>query len=61
MITPRGRHSEKLIEAYHKIERLFGNVSRIELFARRKRAGWDTFGNQVEGSIRLPSPFSLRV
>ena len=54
--APRGRHSEKPIEAYRRIERLFGNVSRIELFARRTRAGWDAFGNQVESSIHLPIP-----
>src|SRR5687768_8358539 len=53
IVAPRGRHSEKPIEAYSRIERLFGNTNRIELFARRRRAGWDAFGNQVEGSIRL--------
>ena len=56
IVAPRGRHSEKPIEAYRRIERLFGNVSRIELFARRTRAGWDAFGNQVESSIHLPIP-----
>lgn len=55
IVAPRGRHSAKPIEAYHRIERLFGNVSRIELFARRRRAGWDAFGNQVQGSIYLPT------
>jgi N6-adenosine-specific RNA methylase IME4 len=53
IVAPRGRHSEKPIVAYPRIERLFGNVSRVALFARRKRTGWDAFGNQVEGSIRL--------
>src|SRR5688572_26731287 len=53
IVAPRGRHSEKPAEAYPRIERLFGNVSRIELFARRRRTGWDVFGNQVEGSIRF--------
>ncbi len=27
----------------------------LELFARRERAGWDVFGNEVENSIILPS------
>jgi N6-adenosine-specific RNA methylase IME4 len=53
LIAPRGRHSEKPEEAYERIERLFGDVRRLELFARRRRAGWDVFGNQVEGSISL--------
>lgn len=56
IVAPRNRHSEKPIEAYSRIERLFGNVSRDELFARIRRAGWDAFGNQIHGSIRLPPP-----
>ncbi len=55
IVAPRGRHSEKPSEAYNRIERLFGEVRRIELFARNRRAGWDVFGNQVEGSIFLPT------
>ena len=35
---------------------LFGDLPRIELFARQRVAGWDVFGNEVEGSIRLPTP-----
>ncbi len=54
IVAPRGRHSEKPAEAYSRIERLFGNVSRVELFARCRRTGWDAFGNQVQGSILLP-------
>jgi N6-adenosine-specific RNA methylase IME4 len=54
IVSPRGRHSEKPQEAYERIERLFGDVSRVELFARRQRPGWDVFGNQVENSIILP-------
>jgi N6-adenosine-specific RNA methylase IME4 len=55
IVAPRGQHSEKPIEAYNSIERLFGEVSRVELFARFRRVGWDAFGNQVEGSIHLPA------
>jgi N6-adenosine-specific RNA methylase IME4 len=60
IVAPRGRHSEKPVEAYRRIERLFGDVSRVELFARRRRTGWDAFGNQVEGSIRLPTLLKFR-
>ena len=28
---------------------------RLEMFARRKRDGWDVFGNEVEGSITINS------
>jgi N6-adenosine-specific RNA methylase IME4 len=61
VVAPRGRHLVKPAEADGRIERLFGNVSRVELFARRKRTGWDAFGNQIKGSIRLPIRFSRRV
>lgn len=53
IISPRGRHSEKPVEAYGRIERIFGDVSRVELFARKNRAGWSAFGNEVEKSIKL--------
>lgn len=41
----RGRHSEKPAEVAQRIETLFGEVPRIELFARGERPGWDQFGN----------------
>jgi N6-adenosine-specific RNA methylase IME4 len=53
IISPRGRHSEKPAEAYNRIERLFGDVRRIELFARNRRQGWDAFGNEISESICL--------
>jgi len=51
IVSKRRRHSQKPEEAYERIERLFGNVRRIELFARQHRKGWDVLGNQVEDSI----------
>jgi N6-adenosine-specific RNA methylase IME4 len=53
LVAPVGRHSQKPEEARIRIERLFGEVRRVELFARSRRPGWDVFGNQVEGSISL--------
>ena len=55
-------HSEKPEEFRQLIERATSKMSsqnRVELFARRRVAGWDVFGNQVEGSIRLPTPLAL--
>ena len=43
----RGPHSRKPDQQYDLIERLFGDVPRIELFARREIVGWDTWENQV--------------
>jgi N6-adenosine-specific RNA methylase IME4 len=43
----RGRHSEKPEEVRRRIEELFGDVPRIELFARCHAPGWDCWGNEV--------------
>jgi site-specific DNA-methyltransferase (adenine-specific) len=48
IISPRLKHSQKPIEAYEKIEKLVGmDCPKIELFARNKRAGWHSWGNEV--------------
>ena len=40
-------HSRKPDGAYDKIEAMCGDVPRIELFARRRRPGWDAWGNEI--------------
>ena len=40
-------HSRKPDEARERIADLFGDVARIELFARQKFKGWDCWGNEV--------------
>lgn len=40
-------HSRKPDEVRDRIVELFGNVPRIELFARQKIDGWDCWGNEV--------------
>ena len=40
-------HSMKPDKVAKSIERLFGDINRVELFARRKREGWDVWGNEV--------------
>lgn len=47
VLEPRGRHSEKPVEVRKRIERLHGECSRIELFARKRFEGWDAWGNEV--------------
>lgn len=39
------KHSEKPNEVRNRIIKLCGNIPRIELFARTKIHGWDTWGN----------------
>ena len=40
-------HSKKPNDVRERIVELFGNVPRIELFARQKAVGWDCWGNEV--------------
>lgn len=49
---PRGRHSEKPEEFYQLVERLSPGPY-LEMFARRRRDGWDAMGNEIDGDISL--------
>ncbi len=53
LITPREEHSKKPDIVRDKIVELVGNVPRIELFARQKTKGWDSWGNEVENDTNL--------
>lgn len=48
-----GEHSEKPKEVHHRLEELYGNVPRIELFAREKFGDWDVYGDQVKSNIQF--------
>ena len=41
------KHSEKPEIAYQIIERLYPDSTRIELYARRRRSGWELWGNEA--------------
>jgi len=45
----KGRHSAKPDVFAETIEKLFPGVSRLELFARRARPGWDAWGFEAAG------------
>lgn len=47
------QHSKKPTIARDRIVELFGNVPRVELFARQKIEGWDIWGNEVKSDIEL--------
>jgi N6-adenosine-specific RNA methylase IME4 len=49
IIAPRREHSRKPDEARERIVQLFGDVPRVELFARQQVAGWDQYGNDLDG------------
>ena len=62
LVAVKGRHSQKPTEIRQRIVQLFGDLPRIELFARSRNGlfadeeyrGWDVFGNEVNNSINLP-------
>ena len=49
----RAVHSRKPMLFMDMIIEVSGDLSRIELFSRRKALGWDCWGNEVESDIEL--------
>ena len=48
IISPRREHSRKPDEARDRIVELFGDIPRLEMFARTKTEGWDVLGNEID-------------
>ena len=48
ILAPRGRHSAKPDAAYEAAAALAGDVAKVELFSRRRRAGWSCWGAQAD-------------
>jgi site-specific DNA-methyltransferase (adenine-specific) len=51
--APIREHSRKPEDTYRKIERLYPDHRYLELFARRKREGWDSWGNEIESDLEI--------
>ncbi len=49
---PRGRHSEKPAALYDMVEEVSPGPY-LELFARRQRLGWDTWGDEALEHVRM--------
>lgn len=49
ILSERRDHSWKPDEQYERIERLYPNRNKLELFARRHRSGWDALGLDLDG------------
>lgn len=47
------KHSKKPDEFRKRIERMFGDVPKVELFARQKTDGWDVWGNEVSSDVQI--------
>ncbi len=54
ILAPRRAHSQKPEEVRDFIDRLYPQASKLELFARSERAGWDAWGNEV-GKLAGPA------
>ena len=48
--APRGPHSAKPEEVRHRIERMFPDQRKIELFAREQAVGWESWGLGSDGA-----------
>ena len=53
IVSPIEEHSKKPDETRNRIVKLLGDLPRIELFARQKYSGWDSWGNEIESDINL--------
>lgn len=53
--APRRKHSQKPDEMYELIEKVSDRpgFNKLELFARLKRQGWDSWGNEIESDITI--------
>jgi N6-adenosine-specific RNA methylase IME4 len=47
LMAQRREHSRKPEEAAEALDDLFGPIRRIELFARRRRPGWEAWGQEL--------------
>ena len=54
-------HSQKPSEIRDKIVKLFGDLPRIELFARQQTPGWDCWGNEVQSSGANVTPYNASI
>lgn len=52
--TPIEQHSKKPDIVRDKIVELCGDLPRVELFARQKHEGWDSWGNEIDSDFVMP-------
>jgi N6-adenosine-specific RNA methylase IME4 len=49
---PRGKHSQKPVEFYKLVEKC-SPAPYLEMYARDKRDGWDSWGNEINSDIEI--------
>jgi len=59
--THRGAHSKKPHIVRDKIVELFGDLPRMELFARERVPGWDSLGYEVDGLDLRQSLYMINI
>lgn len=53
IVAPRREHSRKPDEQYEKIEKLYPDAPKLELFATQIQPGWDAWGDEVESTVEI--------
>jgi N6-adenosine-specific RNA methylase IME4 len=53
-------HSRKPDEYFEQVDKLVGDKSRFEMFARSRRKGWDVLGDQVDSDYYLDDSMQLQ-
>lgn len=48
VLAPKQEHSRKPDAVQDRIDLLYPTATKVELFARRRRDGWDSWGNEIE-------------
>ena len=48
VLAPRREHSRKPEEVAERIEHMYPNTTKLEMFARKHRPGWTVTGNETE-------------
>lgn len=54
VLSPRLRHSQKPQEVADRIVQMYGDLPRIELFARDRKPGWDAWGDELADVLAAP-------
>lgn len=49
-------HSRKPRMAYFFVNQIYPNTSKLDVFAREKRYGWDVWGNETDKFASTPTP-----
>jgi len=49
----RGKHSEKPEEVRRRIELMFPDQKKLEMFAREEIGGWDCWGDDVDSTVSI--------